>query len=186
MQQYFEATETSIPGCLKINPKVLTDSRGFFAKSYHEEAFADMGLELPVAEEYYSFSHQRVLRGLHFQLPPMDVVKLVHCITGNVMDVVVDLRVGSPAYGRHEILNLSGEKGDIVYIPSGLAHGFYVLSQNAILMYKVSKVYSKEHDTGVHWASAGIPWPDESPIISERDNSFPALPGFRSPFTYGG
>ena len=185
MSELFEIRNTSIPGCLLINPRVLSDERGLFVKTYHREAYASMGLELPLAEEYYSVSHRRVLRGLHFQTLPMDVIKLVHCIHGEVVDAVVDLRVGSPTYGKHEVLELSGEKGSMLYVPSGLAHGFYVLSPQAILVYKVSKVYSTECDTGIHWASAGIPWPDPNPVVSKRDQEFVPFSEFRSPFKFG-
>jgi dTDP-4-dehydrorhamnose 3,5-epimerase len=176
--------KTLIPGCYELQPNVFRDERGLFVKTFHEDVFKENGLETHFAEEYYSFSHKRVLRGLHFQLPPMEHVKLVYCVYGRVLDTVVDLRVGSPAYGDFETFELSDEQANMVYIPKGLAHGFYVLSESAIVMYKVTTVYSPEHDTGILWNSADIPWPDEGPIVSKRDSEFIACKNFNSPFVY--
>jgi dTDP-4-dehydrorhamnose 3,5-epimerase len=176
--------ETLIPGCYELQPNAFKDERGFFIKTFHRDVFEYNGLETNFVEEYYSFSHKGVLRGLHFQLPPMDHVKLVYCVYGRVLDVIVDLRVGSPTYGDFEIFELSDEQANMVYIPKGLAHGFYVLSESAIMMYKVSTVYSPEHDTGILWNSIGIPWPDEKPIISKRDSEFLAFKDFKSHFSY--
>jgi len=179
-----EIKQTEIPGCFEIFPKVFRDERGVFVKTFHEDVLRERGLETRFAEEYYSFSHKRVLRGLHFQLPPKDHVKLVYCVSGKVLDAVVDLRVGSPTYGEFETFELSSEKANMIYIPKGLAHGFYVLSESAIMMYKVTTVYSPEHDTGILWNSVGIPWPDLNPIISKRDSEFKSFRDFKSPFIY--
>jgi dTDP-4-dehydrorhamnose 3,5-epimerase len=180
----FKIRQTKIPGCLEILPQKLKDKRGFFVKTFHKDMFRKYLLETDFVEEYYSFSYKRVLRGLHFQVPPMDHVKLVYCISGKVLDVVVDLRIGSPTYGEFEMFDLSSEKANMIYIPKGLAHGFYVLSDNAIMVYKVSTFYSPEHDTGILWNSVGIPWPDEKPIISKRDSEFLSFKDFKSPFFY--
>lgn len=176
--------KTKIPGCFEILTKIIKDERGFFIKTFHQDVFVDNGLETHFAEEYYSYSHKGVLRGLHFQLPPFDHVKLVYCISGKVLDVVVDLRIGSPTYGDFEIFELSQERANMIYIPKGLAHGFYVLSDSSIMMYKVSTIYSPEHDTGILWNSIDIPWPDENPIISERDSKFVSFAEFKSPFIF--
>jgi len=178
--------EALIPGCYELQPNAFKDERGHFVKTFHENVFKESGLETHFVEEYYSFSHKRVLRGLHFQLPLMDHVKLVYCVYGRVLDAVVDLRVGSPTYGNFETFELSAEQGNMIYIPKGLAHGFYVMSEVAIMMYKVTTVYSVEHDKGILWRSANIPWPDECPIISKRDSEFVALDNFQSPFIYKG
>lgn len=178
-----EIKKTKIAGCYEILPKVLRDERGHFVKTFHEDIFRESGLEPHFAEEYYSMSHKGVLRGLHFQLPPMDHVKMVYCVAGQVLDAVVDLRVGSPTYGQHEIFEMSSEKANMVYIPRGLAHGFYVLSDSAVMLYKVTSVYSSEHDAGILWNSVGIQWPDQAPIISKRDSGFPSLVNFVSPFS---
>jgi dTDP-4-dehydrorhamnose 3,5-epimerase len=115
-------------------------------------------------------------------LPPKEHTKIVYCVQGSVQDVVVDLRIQSPTYGKFEVFSLSAEKANMVYIPIGLAHGFEVLSETAIMMYKVSSVYSPEHDTGILWNSVNIPWQTRNPIISQRDQSFIEFPNFRSLF----
>jgi len=175
---------SKIPGCFEIIPEVFNDGRGTFIKTFHNGVFKENRLEINFAEEYYSLSCKGVLRGLHFQLPPMDHVKLVYCVSGMVLDAVVDLRVGFRTYGEFETFELSAEKANMIYIPKGLAHGFYVLSESAIMMYKVSTVYSPEHDTGILWSSVGIPWPDKMPIISKRDSEFKSFTDFKSPFIY--
>ena len=173
---------TSLPGCYEIQPRVLSDARGFFVKTFHQEVFAERGLATDFAEVYYSMSHRRVLRGLHFQLPPHDHAKLVYCVTGQVLDVIVDLRAGSPTFGQFACFELSAERANLVYLPVGLAHGFYTLSESALMMYQVTTVYAPEHDAGIRWDSVGIPWPDPAPVLSERDQGFPALAEWVSPF----
>lgn len=176
--------ETSIPGCLEIIPNIFRDERGYFVKTYHQDIFNERGLVNSFAEEYYSFSHKGVVRGLHFQLPPEDHYKLVYCVSGAAVDAVVDLRQGSLAYGRHALFDLSAEKGNLIYIPPGLAHGFFTVSDNTILIYKVTTVYSPRYDSGILWNSVGIDWPGEKPIISKRDSLFPHFSDFISPFHY--
>lgn len=175
---------TTIPECYEITPKVFQDARGKFIKTFHQHIFEDHQLDTNFSEEYYSVSCQNVLRGLHFQLPPMDHTKIVYCVLGEVIDVIVDLRVGSPTYGKYEMFELSADKANMIYIPNGLAHGFYVISQTAILIYKVSTVYDSELDAGIHWNSAGIPWPFQSPITSGRDEQLQSFSDFESPFIY--
>lgn len=176
--------ETPLGGCYEVQPQILKDERGAFIKTFHRDIFKQYNLETQFAEEYYSVSHGGVLRGLHFQRPDQEHTKLVYCIAGEVFDVVVDLRVASPSYGKYAIFNLSSEKANIIYIPKGFAHGFLVLSKSAILVYKVSTVYSPQHDSGIHWDSVEIPWPIKDPLVSKRDSNLPLFADFRSPFTY--
>jgi len=175
---------TMLPGCYELQPNVFTDFRGKFVKVFHEEIFSSSQLETNFTEEYYSVSHQKVLRGMHFQTPPYEHTKLVYCPLGKVMDVVVDLRVGSPTYGKFASFELSEEKANIIYIPPGLGHGFYVLSETAILIYKVTTLYHPKYDSGILWNSIEIPWPDQQPIVSARDSEFVSLADFVSPFQY--
>lgn len=181
-----EIIQTPIPGCFELHPKIFQDERGNFVKTFHEGMFRERGLETRFAEEYYSWSRRGVLRGLHFQLPPQDHIKLVYCASGAVLDVVVDLRKGSPSFGRHAQFELSAEKANMLYVPAGLAHGFYVTADHAIMLYKVTTVYSPAHDSGIRWDSAGILWPQANPIVSKRDSSFPALIDVASPFRFSG
>ncbi len=179
-----ELKPKGIPGFFEICPKIIEDERGRFVKTFHHDLFMANGLETRFTEEYYSFSRQGVLRGLHFQLPPHEHVKLVYCVSGEVVDVVVDLRIGSPSYGKHESTVLNAEKANLLYIPAGLAHGFYVTGETATMMYKVTTVYSAECDTGILWNSLDIRWPNAQPIVSARDSSFLPFSEFQSPFQY--
>lgn len=175
---------TFIPGCYELFTNMFKDNRGLFVKTFHSGVFEENKLETCFTEEFYTYSRRGVLRGLHFQIPPMDHDKLVYCVDGEVIDAVLDLRVGSPTYGKHVLFSLSAEKGNMIYMPRGTAHGFYTVSSHSILIYKVTSVYSPEHDTGVLWNSAGIPWPDKAPILSLRDTEFTPLKNFDSPFIF--
>lgn len=166
---------TLIEGCYILEPRIIEDSRGAFIKTFHRDVFEQHHLEIDFREEYYSVSQKGVLRGMHFQTPPYDHVKLVYCVCGKVLDAVVDLRVNSPTYGQFEMFDLNADHADMIYIPKGLAHGFYVESDNAIMMYKVTSDYHPEHDAGVRWDSIGIPWPNMNPILSERDKNLPTF-----------
>jgi dTDP-4-dehydrorhamnose 3,5-epimerase len=180
----FTLKPSSLPGCHEVLPRVMHDARGSFVKVFHRDAFRELGLETDFAEEYYSHSTRGVIRGMHFQTPPADHVKMVYCVHGEVFDVVLDLRVGSPTYGQVATFILSAETGNYLYIPKGFAHGFCALSETATLVYKVSTVYSPENDAGVLWSSMDVDWPAGAPIVSERDSRFSPLSEFESPFTY--
>jgi len=180
----FELKRSNLPGCLELQPKKFDDARGSFVKVFHEQEFAAQGLETNFAEEYYSISHKNVIRGMHFQSPPMDHVKMVYCVQGEVMDVVVGLRVGSPSYGQYAVFELSAAKANSIYIPKGMAHGFLARSEQAIMAYKVSTIYSPAQDAGILWDSLGIAWPTKDAILSARDQSFLTFELFESPFCY--
>lgn len=177
---------TSIEGCLILVPSKQSDERGTFVKTFHKPTFDEMGLVTSYREEYYSTSRKNVLRGLHFQSPPYDHIKVVYCIRGSVLDAVLDLRVDSPSYGHYETFELDDEECRMVYIPPGLAHGFYTLSDSAIMVYKVTTAHHPEYDHGVRWDSAGIPWPTDAPIVSQRDSKFPKFHEYTSPFRLSG
>jgi dTDP-4-dehydrorhamnose 3,5-epimerase len=176
--------KTIIPGCYELRPTVTRDSRGFFAKIFHRPLWKDFGLQTAFAEEYSTYSLPWSLRGLHFQLPPMAHDKVVLCLKGNAFDVAVDLRRGSTTYGEHISVNLSSMQSNALYLPAGVAHGFCVTGDEALLYYKQTTVYSPEHDAGIRWDTAGIPWPMTDPILSERDRKLPALEDFDSPFQF--
>jgi dTDP-4-dehydrorhamnose 3,5-epimerase len=180
----FELKRTQLTGCFELQPKVFDDARGRFVKVFHTQAFAAHGLETNFAEEYYSVSNNNVVRGMHFQLPPMDHVKVVYCVQGAVLDVVTDLRVGSPTYGRSAVIELSSAKANSIYIPKGMAHGFCSLSDQSIMVYKVSSVYAPEQDAGILWNSVGVAWPTTQAILSARDQTFTPFDKFVSPFRY--
>jgi len=174
--------KTTIEGCYLLEPDSSEDFRGKFVKTFQFSAFADADLETSFAEEYYSTSVKGVLRGLHFQTPPADHIKLAYCLEGTVFDAVVDLRPKSSSYRRYMTTQLTADNANMLYIPRGLAHGFYVTSEIAIVAYKVSSEHDPRHDTGILWNSAGIPWPDMEPTLSERDREFTTLEKFKTPF----
>ncbi|CUQ67227.1 dTDP-4-dehydrorhamnose 3,5-epimerase [Candidatus Nitrospira inopinata] len=185
VKQLFTVTPSTISGCVELRPQVREDRRGRFVKVFHRHMFELLGLCADYEEEYYSVSRRGVIRGLHFQVPPMDHDKLIYCVSGRIQDAAVDLRCGSPTYGRYALFDVSAEEGNMVYVPRGLAHGFCTLSESAIVVYKVSSVYSAEHDRGLLWNSAGIPWAIGDPLVSDRDLTHPPFESFRSPFSYG-
>lgn len=175
---------TVIPGCFQIIPDIRGDERGSFVKVFHEDIFREHGLATDYAEEYYSVSHRGVIRGLHFQTPPHAHAKLVYCTQGAVMDAALDLRRGSPTYGQHIKLELSAANGHMLYLPAGLAHGFCSLSEQSLMVYKVTTTYAPNNDAGLLWNSAGIDWPVQEPIMSARDRQFGSLADFKSPFVF--
>ncbi|GEM45263.1 dTDP-4-dehydrorhamnose 3,5-epimerase [Deinococcus cellulosilyticus] len=175
---------TALPGCFELRPRVMEDARGRFFKYYVQPEFAALGLRTDFVEEYCSFSRRGVIRGMHFQEPPHQHAKLVFCATGSVRDVVVDLRVGSPTYHQVMEVVLSAEQGNMLYIPEGMAHGFQAL-EDALMVYKVTSVYHPESDRGVLWSSLPIDWQTAAPpVLSDRDQKFPALQDYQSPFRY--
>ena len=178
-----EKQDTGFAGCFELQGNVFKDGRGTFLKTYHDETFERMGLRTDWKEEYYSISSKDVVRGMHFQTPPAAHAKLVYCLHGEVLDVVVDLRVDSPTYLKSRSFRLSPEQGNAIYIPVGMAHGFLSLTEGSVMQYKVTSVYSSQHDAGLSWDSIDFEWPVESPIVSERDTQHVALSRFNSPFS---
>jgi dTDP-4-dehydrorhamnose 3,5-epimerase len=175
-------TPGKIAGVRLLRSAVQRDLRGRFVKTFQEDVFSKYGIPTSFAEQYYSVSSSNVLRGLHFQRPPHDHYKLVTCIEGGVFDVVVDLRKGSRSYGQHESFELNGESGDSVFVPAGCAHGFYVRSKTAIMLYSVSTLFVASHDTGILWNSVGVLWPSANPVVSDRDAALVDFAGFDTPF----
>ena len=178
----FELVPTGIEGCVEIRPRVFEDSRGKFVKLFHRGFFEELGLQSTYEEQYYSVSPARVIRGLHFQVPPMEHVKLVSCLKGAILDVVYDLRSGSPSSGQVFALELTSRKGNMLYVPEGLAHGFYVLSDQATFLSMNSRKFAPECDRGIRWDSIPFKWPDRDPIVSQKDREMVTLKDFNNPF----
>jgi dTDP-4-dehydrorhamnose 3,5-epimerase/CDP-3, 6-dideoxy-D-glycero-D-glycero-4-hexulose-5-epimerase len=176
-----EILKELLPGCLLLQPKRFEDQRGLFVKTYHEGLCQALGVNLDVREEFYSVSHKNVLRGMHFQLPPLAHDKLVYCTRGVVMDVLLDLRKG-PNYGKVASVELNGENAHLVFIPKGVAHGFVALTDKALMLYKTSMVHAPESDCGIRWDSFGFNWGVVEPIMSTRDQQHGVLADFVSPF----
>ncbi|MGY4535309.1 dTDP-4-dehydrorhamnose 3,5-epimerase [Pseudomonas sp. TE3786] len=175
---------TEISGCYEVICAASQDARGTFVKTFHQPSFEALGLRCDWQEEYYSVSAKNVIRGMHFQIPPHSHAKLVYCLQGEALDVLVDLRRGSPNYGSVASLTLSPEKANSIYIPSGVAHGFLSLKENTVMQYKVTSVYSAQHDAGVLWSSLNFDWPVDNPVISARDQIHPSLEEFDSTFEF--
>lgn len=169
-------------GAKILEPFVHRDERGDFVKTYHEEQLAGVGLEMVVREEFFSSSGRGVLRGMHFQVPPHAHQKLVYCISGRVLDVFLDIRRGSPTYGRAAGVELSAVNRQLLFLPVGFAHGFVSLEDGSCMVYKTDAVYEPEADAGIRWDSFGFEWPFAEPVVSPRDEAFPLLEGFESPF----
>ena len=177
-----ELRATPLDGCLELVCPNFTDARGRFVKTFRADQFRQHGLRTDWQEEYFSVSARHVLRGMHFQVPPAAHAKLVYCLAGTVLDVVVDLRTASATYGRAHGLTLSPEQGNALYIPEGFAHGFLALTEQAVMQYKVTSVHAPAHDLGLRWDSIGFDWPVRQPVLSPRDGQHPALADFVSPF----
>ena len=178
----FELVWTGIEGCFEIKPRIFEDQRGRFVKLFHRDFFREHGLQTEYEEQYYSASPARVIRGLHFQVPPKAHVKLVSCLQGTILDVVVDLRSDSPSFGQVFSLELSALKGNMLYVPEGLAHGFYVMSDRATFISMNSKKFAADCDRGIRWDSIPFDWPDPDPVVSDKDRNMVSLEEFENPF----
>lgn len=182
------ATTFEIPGLVLLTPRVFADDRGWFMESYSERALAEHGITVRFVQDNHSRSHKNVLRGLHFQKPPHAQDKLVRVTRGEVMDVAVDVRVGSPTFGKFVAVTLSEENKQIFFIPKGFAHGFVTRTDDVDLEYKVSDFYDAATDGGVRWddPALAIPWEVKDPIVSAKDSALPLLKDIGEVFTYGG
>jgi dTDP-4-dehydrorhamnose 3,5-epimerase len=163
--------ETSIAGALVLEPKVFGDDRGFFLESYNEKAFQEIGIREKFVQDNHSYSKRGVLRGLHYQVEKPQG-KLVRVVTGEVLDVFLDLRRGSPSFKRWHAVRLSGENRRLAWIPAGFAHGFYVLSESAHVLYKSTEFYFPELERTVLWNDPDlkIEWENpKEPVLSEKD-----------------
>lgn len=179
-----QLTEARLPGCFILQFPAFRDNRGVFVKTIQHSLFAAHGLDAEFREMFYTVSERDVLRGMHVQLPPHDHAKVVYCTSGAICDVALDLRVGSPTFGEHDVYELSGLARNGLYLPRGVAHGFFVREGPAVMMYHVTSEHDSAHDVGVLWNSFGAPWPSANPIVSLRDGGFEPLAHFRSPFRY--
>ena len=173
----FTFTETDLPGVLLVTPRAFPDGRGFFLEFYKESEFVAAGIREHFVQDNHSRSVCGVLRGLHYQTAPFAQAKLVRVLFGEILDVAVDIRPESAAYGRWVGHVLSATNRQMLYIPTGFAHGFAVLSDAAEIEYKVTAEYSKAHERGIRWNDprVGVRWPIADPILSDRDKALPLL-----------
>mgnify|MGYP002519378507 FL=1 len=183
-----EIIKTNIEGALIIEPRVFEDARGYFFESFSQREFDAKVGPVRFVQDNESKSSYGVMRGLHFQAPPFAQSKLVRCVRGRVLDVAVDIRRGSPTYGQHVAVELSEDNHRQFFIPRGFAHGFAVLSEEAVFQYKCDEYYHPESEGGISIldSSLGIDWhiPAEHVILSEKDTKHLLLRDFVSPFAY--
>lgn len=181
--------KTILEGVFIVEPDVFSDERGFFVETFQEARYQEvLGITDRFVQDNLNFSKKGVLRGLHYQASPMAQGKLVSVLSGRVLDVAVDMRDGSPTYGQHVMVELSGDNHRQLWIPQGFAHGFVVLEDNTLFSYKCTDIYSKEHDRGVLWSdpALGIEWGVENPIVSEKDQKHPLFADVPKEFVFKG
>ena len=180
--------KTAIPEVYIIEPSVFGDNRGYFLESFNLEKFEENIYPIKFVQDNESKSSKGVLRGLHFQKPPFEQSKLVRCIEGKVLDVAVDIRKGSPTYGMHVVVELSGENKRQLFVPRGFAHGFVVLSEFATFSYKVDNSYAPEYDSGIKYddTDLNINWSltENEAQLSVKDKNLPAFKDLNSPFNF--
>ena len=177
-------SKTFIEDLLVIKSQLFKDERGFFYETYNKKNFEKI-IKANFIQDNESKSNRGVVRGLHFQLPPFEQAKLVRCVNGKILDVAVDLRVNSKTYGKFFSIELSSDNNNQLFIPKGFAHGFQVLSETAIVNYKVDEYYNLDSDSGIIWndKDLSIDWnPDIKPILSVNDLKLTSFNKFKSPF----
>lgn len=180
--------KTDIPGLIVFEPNLFEDERGCFFESYNENIFRQEGIDIRWVQDNQSSSSYGVIRGLHYQLPPFAQAKLIRVLKGKILDVVVDIRKGSPTYTKVYTLKLSAKNKKQLFVPAGFAHGFSVLSDNAEVLYKCDNFYNNDAETGIIYKDAelNIDWkiPAEDIIVSEKDKSYPSLAQCNNSFVY--
>lgn len=175
-----DITDLAIPDVKLITPVFLRDARGYFSETYNRETLRNFGIDTDFDRDNISLSEKSgTVRGLHFQIPPHPLAKLIRVQQGRIFDVAVDIRHGSPSFGRHVCAELASDTGQQLFVPQGFAHGFCTLEPNTIVTYKVSGAYKPDHDKGIAWddPDLGIDWPvagDEA-VLSERDRNLARL-----------
>jgi dTDP-4-dehydrorhamnose 3,5-epimerase len=181
---------TDIPGLLVFEPKVFADSRGYFFESYNANIFLNEGIDIRFVQDNQSSSSYGVIRGLHYQLNPHAQTKLVRVLAGSILDVAVDMRKGSPTFGRHFTIELSADNKKQLFVPRGFAHGFSVISERAEVLYKCDDFYNKASEGGIRFddPSLDIDWkiPADKAIVSDKDKVLPALADCETNFIFEG
>jgi len=182
----FTFKKLSIPEVILVESKAFTDDRGFFLEIFKESVFASNGIDTRFVQDNFSHSIKGILRGLHYQKNPKAQAKLVTTLSGEIFDIAVDIRKGSPTYGKWVGVTLSENNHKLLYIPEGFAHGFCVLSKEADVLYKVNQEYSPEHEKGIIWNDyeINITWPIDKPILLEKDLQMPVLKNADNNFVY--
>jgi dTDP-4-dehydrorhamnose 3,5-epimerase len=185
------ASTLHLPGLVLFEPKVFHDHRGYFFESFHQKRFEEaVGRPVQFVQDNQSRSHHGVMRGLHFQVPPHAQAKLIRVVQGQILDVVVDVRAGSPTFGQYAAVVLSEHNKKQLFVPAGFAHGFVVQSESAEICYRCDQYYAPAHEAGLHFAdpALGIDWqaPLDRIVASEKDLMLPMLAQFSTPFQFEG
>jgi dTDP-4-dehydrorhamnose 3,5-epimerase len=182
----FKFKKLDIPDVILVEAQSFADERGHFMESFKESIFAINGINTRFVQDNYSHSVKGVLRGLHYQKDPKAQAKLVMVSQGEIFDVAVDIRKGSPTYGKWVSEILSDKNHRLLYVPEGFAHGFYVTSDKADVLYKVNSEYSPEHEKGILWndPDLAISWPIDKPIVIKKDEQLPTLKNADNNFVY--
>lgn len=183
-----ELVKTKLDGVYIVEPKVYGDNRGWFMETYSEKAFKDAGIDVTFVQDNHSYSAQKgVLRGLHFQLNPMSQAKLLRVLRGTLLDVVVDIRKGSPTYGQWISVELSADNKKEIFMPRGMAHGFVTLTDDVEVHYKVDNLYEPKLESGIMYndPELNINWGIDNPILSEKDKKMPLFKDSIINFVYG-
>lgn len=180
---------TPLPGVVVIEPKVFGDHRGWFMETYSDAKLKELGLDFQPVQDNHSYTAEKgTIRGMHYQMSPKAQAKLVRCTRGSIYDVAVDIRKGSPTYGRYVGIVLSEENKRQLFVPKGFAHGFMTLTDDVEVQYKVDELYAPEYDRGFIWndPAVGIKWPlDISPVLSAKDEQAPMLAEADNNFSFG-
>ncbi len=176
---------TAIPDVIHLRPVLYADSRGDFMEMYQQEQYAKLGISIDFVQDNLVHSKKNVFRGMHFQLPPYEQAKLITVISGEILDFVLDMRSNSDTFLKQVCITLSAAENDQLYIPAGFAHGYYVLSENSCVSYKVSKPYAPEYQAGIRWddEQLGLAKYISSPILSDNDKKLPSLNEILSKYT---
>jgi dTDP-4-dehydrorhamnose 3,5-epimerase len=179
--------QTALPDIVELRPRRFGDARGFLVETWSRARYRELGIAVEFAQDNLSFSRPAgTVRGLHFQRPPFAQAKLVTCLAGAILDVAVDLRLGSPSFGRHVALRLSAAEGNQIFVPEGFAHGFCTLEPDTLVAYKLSAPYAPEHESGVRWndPALGVAWPvrESEATVSDKDRILPLLAELASVF----
>lgn len=182
----FKFTETDIPGLLIVEPHYYADHRGSNMKTFHRQTFEAQGISCDFGETMITTNAEKnTIRGFHFQYPPYSQVKLYYCLAGAWDNYSVDLRLGSPSYGKVIRIRMDEAERKLLYIPIGIANAHLILTENTKVLYQLGSKYMPDYDGGVRWDSLGVDFGIENPIITEKDAHLPKFSGFESPFVYG-
>ncbi len=177
--------EANIPGVYELFPPVFKDNRGSITKIYHKDSFESLKLPCDFGETLVTKNNNKgIVRGFHFQYPPYAQEKLIHCISGSIKNVVLDIRKGSPTYLQTEIFELSEDKPNVLYLPKGIANAYLICRDNTVIIYNLTSKYMPDYDGGIRWDSVGADFGVGDYVVSEKDLRLPILGDFDSPFDF--